>query len=643
MAGWRPWPDVVVRGAGLPVADLLLLSDPDTAALAHEGGEPSARVRRSWLHGAERTSGRLLGLAADDRFRAALLWQNPRAIETVVDWLQRHERPYVRNQDRRRKEATLARYAQRYHARNETIGSFGPYSWATFDSEVKYAAVASGEKLIARRTVHFEDWAIDALAAALADAPEFRRRVPAAPLTGVFVVKTLVIRPDGPPCRLPSTDAAVLAALDGTRGAREIAADLRWRGTSGIRGEQDVLDALERLKEAGLIVWRPEVPQDAWPERSLRDQLSRLAPEALETLERLETGRRAVAAADGRPDRLSEAFALLDREMAELSGVPALRSKDQRRMGRRVVYEECERDVDVRLGSALEAELLPPISLLLTSARWLTWRFGICLEELIEGLYEQSAPASPGNGVSLGLLVSRFFERRLDRTWFAAAVEEFQDAWQDILRYETGVRRVKKTSSELADLVRTRFRSPPPTWYGAAYHSPDIMIAACGPDALRAGRFEFVLGELHLAMATIDSHTFAEFHPDPDRLLRTAEKGLARHPRVVPLYPRSNDFTGRDYPTPELYSDRYWYLSFGPANRPGGTVSGAFGPDRGTRRADHGTGRRGRTAQRPGRLRRTHPGVAGRPVPSPPATPPHSEDHDRPAGHRPRDMARARP
>ncbi|HUR02248.1 MAG TPA: lantibiotic dehydratase, partial [Nonomuraea sp.] len=180
---WRLWPDIVLRGAGLPVKDLLRLADPDTAALTLDSGSTAEQIEDSWQAGAERASAELLEIAQGDSFTAALLWQNPEMIGQLVGWLLRHQHPYLHNRDRRRKEATLARYAQRYHARNETIGSFGPYAWGRIGSGS--TSVRAGARLISRRAVRFEDWAIDALAEALSADPATRSGIPPARRHGV--------------------------------------------------------------------------------------------------------------------------------------------------------------------------------------------------------------------------------------------------------------------------------------------------------------------------------------------------------------------------------------------------------------------------------------------------------------------------
>ncbi|MFI6744027.1 lantibiotic dehydratase [Nonomuraea sp. NPDC050451] len=568
---WRLWSDVAVRGTGFPVQELLSLADPETARAALAADTPPEALRKSWERGIRRATAGLLDIAARDAFRAALLWQNPAAEENVNGWLRRHAADVTRSKDRRRREATLARYAQRYHTRNETIGFFGPSVWTRFDADVPFVALRPGPRLIARRTVCFEDWVIDALGAAVAADPVLRRRIAPARPIGVAVRGTLAVHADGSPHRLPPVDAAVLAAVDGGRTPRDIAVELRWRGVEGVSGEDDVCRALDRLVGLGLISWRPNVPVDRRPERALRAHLDKLPDSpgrerARAALDRLLALREEVAAADDRPVPLARALGRLDDAVEELTGVAAVRTRDERRFGRRAVYEDCTRDIEIVLGTGLRDALLPPLSLMLDSARWLTWRFGERVDALIGELYDQFADMTPGEGVPLGTLVGRLLERLADQSWAAPVLEEFQKSWSGILDWEPGTRRVQRESGELATAVAAAFAAPPPTWYGAAHHSPDVMIAAAGPEELRAGRFELVLGEVHLTMATLDNGAFTVTHPDPDRLLSEAEEALADRPRIVPRYPRSAKVSGRDYPTPELFSDRYWYLSFAPGN-----------------------------------------------------------------------------
>jgi hypothetical protein len=92
------------------------------------------------------------------------------------------------------------------------------------------------------------------------------------------------------------------------------------------------------------------------------------------------------------------------------------------------------------------------------------------------------------------------------------------------------------------------------------------MIAAAGIDAIERGDYQFVLGELHAGMVSCDSSSMNCFAPAPEAILGPAEAALIDGPRrYVPLYRRGMaGLTARFYPTPETFSPRYTYLSFGP-------------------------------------------------------------------------------
>ncbi|WP_424535761.1 lantibiotic dehydratase [Sphaerisporangium viridialbum] len=565
---WRLLPDAVVRSAGLPVERLLALGDPEAAEAVL--ASPPERRDKMWERWARASADRLIELSEHDVFHRALLWQNPGVLERVCAWFSRHAGDERRNAVWRRNEDLLARYAQRYCARNETIGFFGPAVWALFDDATAHAEIVPGPEIVARREIFFEDWLMDDLGALLAENDLLRRHLPPARPAGLMVSGGFAVRSGAAPRRLAPVEAAVLATADGSRSARTIAADLRWRGVAGVRGESDVLDVLERLREHELIRWRPPVPQNRRPEVALRDRLRALPAsqerdEALDILRRFDEARTRIAAAD-RPEALAHALAGMDLLVEEITGASARHTRDRRPLGRSAVFEECERDVRVVMGRSIVDALLPPVTVVLESAKWLTWRFGQCLEALFADLYDRFAGGAQGVPVPLGPLVAEFLDRRLDPAWFGHVLEEFQDCWAAVLAVEPGVRRLQFGAEDLAERVRAAFPAPPPTWYGAAYHSPDVMLAAADAEAVARGEFELVMGELHLAGLTYDAETFTLFHPEESRLRDAVEDALSTHPRVVPAYPRSPEFTGRDSPNSTLTSGLFWYLTFGSAD-----------------------------------------------------------------------------
>jgi hypothetical protein len=134
--GWALWRDFAVRAAGFPVTGL------DVFGAGDEGG-------------------RLREVACDPLFREAVAWQNRQALVTQIEAIA-HAAPQSASK-RRRREAVIANYWQRYCAKNDMIGFFGPLAWGRIRDDGP-AMVTRSRGLIAQREVHFETWCMDALA-----------------------------------------------------------------------------------------------------------------------------------------------------------------------------------------------------------------------------------------------------------------------------------------------------------------------------------------------------------------------------------------------------------------------------------------------------------------------------------------------
>src|SRR5205085_3225927 len=168
--------------------------------------------------------------AADKRFREALTWQNREALHTGVDRLLAmpitNEPP---TSVRRNREKLVANYLQRYCVKNDTIGFFGPIGWATFASAGEALALKHGAQFIGDRRLHFEGWALDAFAAALARDHHLQPWIAPRQFSYVHFDGTTLQMPFERPVKLPSNFAAVLHACDGERTAKQIAAELLTR------------------------------------------------------------------------------------------------------------------------------------------------------------------------------------------------------------------------------------------------------------------------------------------------------------------------------------------------------------------------------------------------------------------------------
>ena len=136
VGGWSLWRDFAVRSAGFPVSGLDVFGS-----------------------GAE--SARLCEVARDPRFVEAVTWQNPAAVDNAVAKIVdgRARKPSRRRQH----EELVASYWQRYCAKNDTIGFFGPLAWGRIEDDARSLAACS-VALERERVVHLEAWGVQALA-----------------------------------------------------------------------------------------------------------------------------------------------------------------------------------------------------------------------------------------------------------------------------------------------------------------------------------------------------------------------------------------------------------------------------------------------------------------------------------------------
>ncbi|GAA3435557.1 lantibiotic dehydratase [Kutzneria kofuensis] len=177
----------------------------DTFAVDRPDDEPAARAA---------TTEAVWSALADDTFMAALTWQNPSVVDTLAHRLaalaRSGERPPLSRRNER--ERVIARYAQRYATKNESIGFFGPVAWGTFTDA---AAPLSWRGTLGLRdsTVSFEVWAIVELARSWGERPEVRPHLPVRLHPASTVDYGRLLRPRRPPRNLDGAAAALLAAL----------------------------------------------------------------------------------------------------------------------------------------------------------------------------------------------------------------------------------------------------------------------------------------------------------------------------------------------------------------------------------------------------------------------------------------------
>jgi hypothetical protein len=580
--GWSVWSECELRSAGLPVSAVEVLFDDLLERQAWRAETSEAEPFRTAYAQAEARLTEAVSRASTDRlFTEMIAWQNPEFVRTCIGGISagRAARPAVR----RRRELKIASYLQRYALKNDTIGFFGPVCWARLTDSPRGIDARCGTSLTADRRVYFEYWAVDAVAQALAaDAairPWLRPRASAADVR----IGDAVHRPYGAPVQLTPAEAEAYGLCDGSRSVREIAR-LTGAGAGGTALEP-MPPELARLCEAGLVWLGFDVPIGIRSERRLRREACSIGDPAARTraiavLDELCAARDAVSRAAGDTGELLDAVDLLDKTFERVTGQQAGRRPGETYAGRRIVYEDTRRDVDVRLGRPLLDAMAAPLGLVLDSARWFTGHLADAYRQRFDEIYERRRTAGGNAEVTFASLLSSAtpdlaFSFSELAPMVAAAVPELQRRWAQVLRLPTGARRHEVRSGEIAGAVRELFPRAAPRWSSAIHHCPDIIVAAPSADAVDRGDFLLVLGELHLATNTLDWSAL-DLHPDPAAVW-TADQRDRGGARILPVPAKASaEVNTRIYP-PTIVSPEYtyWTMHAGNTGAPGPILPGA--------------------------------------------------------------------
>ncbi|HEX8768223.1 MAG TPA: lantibiotic dehydratase, partial [Jatrophihabitans sp.] len=572
--GWAAWRDVVIRGAGFPADTVQALADPGLAAAAdaavHDAGRRQAYLEE-YGSAVERMSTALQEFARSPRFREAVAWQNPKLIKLCLDKVAAGE---PRNARGRNHEHTIASYLQRYSLKNDTIGFVGPVGWAQWAETGPPLAMRVGERFLARRTVYFEVWAIDAVARALSADAALRPWLAPRLFSAHHLDGATLHVPGRASVALTPCESALLALVDGVRSVREIAVETARSEFPELGDQVGVLAALDALAARGLVRLDLVGAIEAWPERTLLARLERIAqPEvrkrAVGTVQSLIAARDRVAASAGDDVALEAALTELADCFSAITGIAGERNPGATYAGRALVYEDTVRDARIDFGPQLREELSRPLCLLLDSARWLVAEIGQEYQGYFLDTYERRAGQLGSRAVPLGAILTLataqlFYNPRRLSVPVRAAVAEFQRRWATILQIPPDAREVQVHTAQISERIAELFPARPLHWATAIHHSPDIMLAAADAETIERGEHLFVLGELHVSFNTIESRVFVEQHDDPASLLAAAEADLGDR-RIFGIVPRAGLFvTSRTAPPSALMSARYTYWTVHP-------------------------------------------------------------------------------
>lgn len=466
----------------------------------------------------DRQSREVQTLACHPLLQEAVVWQNRQAFESGIKPIA-HGLETARNKKLRQHEELVAIYLQRYCAKNDTIGFFGPVAWGEIAPVARPLEIESGASLVCARHTYFEHWAIDTLAAMFSSLPEMEWSIAPTLAPHCHFDGAKLHSHAGGCVALDELSRSVLSMCDGRMSAKDIVVAIQSMAEFANTSREEIRDLLHSLKRQGVLVWRLAVPLQVNSERTLlRDLVHMDAPEvtssAIRDLERLNHLRNEVAAASGNADRLNSALSALESAYGEIAKTPGQKSSGEMYAGRTLVYEDCRRDLQIKLSPQFFEPVVPALELLLRSVRWLMHSTGQAFKDLLHESYMELSGATGETEVSAGRLWSVVSSRMTDAPPASIPHSEilFQQKWRNILQLPTNARSVHRWSHSLREDCRREFPEVPSSFH-SPYYCPDLMISAEDADAVCNGKAVYVLGECHIGFNTLTSQLFSEQHP----------------------------------------------------------------------------------------------------------------------------------
>jgi Lantibiotic dehydratase, N terminus len=501
LGGLRAWPAICLRSAGLPFAALDALAAPDIAEAVDRGESIAALERRLSAYWAK-VIATVAGADWTGLLLAALTWQNRRAVDnTVRPLLAGRYPPGAAKQ--RRKIAVLTSYLQRYAAKNDSIGFFGPTAWGGFAPSSRILRCRPETDLIAESRVFLEDWAAHELWSALVgDSPAIRRPALA---PHVRLQGSTLLLPKGATIPVDPVSARVLRLCTGTRTIPDIAA--------AMGPPHDEPGAVARiiadLAATGMVGYAT----DSDPLADCADA----SPAARATLARCRDAVRELVGVARSPDELAGTLARLEAVFEAATGTPAHRAKDITPTARTLAWIESRRAVTFTLGPRVLRDLDPPMTVLLHIARWLVQESIGRIEASLRSTVDRSAqPAVPLTDLWLAHLDLWFAPEPL---FLAPVVAELRERWARCVELPPGAHTITLAPDTVLTAVQREF--PLATWTDCpveAYACPDLLIGV--EDGDPSGQPTYVLGELHLGRNTLGSNLFStcgDIGPELDR------------------------------------------------------------------------------------------------------------------------------
>ena len=462
-------------------------------------------------------------------FRAAVAWQNAQALTLLERYYANVPTPGVDGAERKYRRL-VASYAQRYCAKNEQIGFFGPVGWARVDGE--HPRLLAGDAVVRAVLPYYEYWALAAIAdrAARQDPPALRPRLSAS----VRIDDTGLVLPDAV-LPLDAVQREFLGALDGQVSAQALAGRFAGRADTGLAEPSAVYALLAQLAANHIVDLHLPLPVAVHAERSLEAAMAWLpgAAGVQAQWHELEQQRAALAAAP-----LAEVpvrIANFEAAFSALAGISARRLGGSHYAGRTPLYPDALRDIELALPETVFTALAPALTPVLASAQWFS-------QQLVDQFHAYAVASwrdlNGGGDVPLAALWSSL-QQETDTALAIGddVVDQLQEKWRAVLDIDDGLREQVFDPAPVAVRAGVAFALTGPLWRGARFQSPDLMLAAGHIDDLTRGDWLAVLGEIHPCTNLMMQTVTGKLCPCRDAALAATAR-VQCEPELVPAIAR---------------------------------------------------------------------------------------------------------
>src|SRR5215469_12031135 len=266
-----------LRAGQIPslLSDLEAVAAGESLRVALEDVESSRRIfQENFSASLPQLSHSIREIVACPRFREAVTWQNRGVVDRALNsLLRKNSDGGSRTQRQRQSEELVASYLQRYCAKNDTIGFFGPVGWAKFGSEREVLLVKPGKNFVATRRVYFETWPIQALAAVIARDPDIYPWLRPLLMPFIRIDGLTLHHPIYGSKRMTTGQVGILRACDGRLPAKRIVEKLLHLPGAYFKRPAEIYQSLADLAAKRLIFWGFNIPFEAYQERALRAAL----------------------------------------------------------------------------------------------------------------------------------------------------------------------------------------------------------------------------------------------------------------------------------------------------------------------------------------------------------------------------------